>query len=85
MDKANTKKPSSRKRTRYDLKKGDLVRVNTSRRKFKHIWLDHDQLPIALVVEVYPSNIYEPAAADVIMGEDTMFIERKRLTLISED
>ena len=80
-----TQNLSSRKRTWREFKVGDLVQVRTSRRCFDHIHIPVDQLPVAVILDVFSSNVYEPASADVMVGTTKMHVEQRRLILVSGD
>ena len=65
--------PSSRKRHRWSLERGDLVEVLRPERAF------------GVILVVYSANVYEGSSAEVLVGGTKVLIESKYLTRIDED
>jgi len=73
-------KPSSRKRHRWSLEPGDLVRVINPRPP-----LESSAHPIGMVLSIYSANVYEGSSADILVGRRKLWIETKYLIRIDPD
>ncbi len=66
-------KPSSRKRHRWSLEPGDLVKAAGR-------W-DRSR-PVGIILSVYSANVYEGSSAEVLIDGSKMIIESKYLVRI---
>jgi len=75
-------KPSSRKRHRWSIEPGDLVRISSGRAFGPSSRPDN---MIGMVLTVYTANVYEGTSAEVLFPEEKMLIETRFLIRIDPD
>jgi len=78
-------KPSSRKRHRWSLEPGDLVRVSRRPPPPGPWGTVHQEYVIGVVLSTYSANVYEGSSADVLVEGQKMWLESKYLMRIDID
>ena len=74
-----SEKPSSRKRHRWSLESGDLVKV------LRFGSCNNDEPLLGVVLVIYSANVYEGSSAEVLVDSEKVILESKYLIRIQPD
>ena len=82
---SNNKKPSSRKRHRWSLEPGDLVKV-IDHIRYAAAYPGEEWKPmVGVVLTVYSANVYEGSSAEVLVASQRIHVESKFLIRIDRN